>query len=190
MREILISFGILAVCCLVLVVAQFTGNNDAVAANLNQSSQPESAQESPAAAAQIARTPSNDAPAKDTPAAAEELTEEEAVVTDSGLKYIDVVEGTGAMPQRGQRVTVHYTGTLENGLKFDSSRDRGRPFSFTIGVGQVIKGWDEGVMSMRVGGRRKLEIPPELGYGARGAGGVIPPNATLLFDVELLRIGG
>jgi peptidylprolyl isomerase len=108
--------------------------------------------------------------------------------TESGLQYEDEQVGTGASPQKGKRVTVHYTGTLTNGKKFDSSRDRGQPFQFTIGVGQVIKGWDEGVMSMKVGGRRKLTIPSALGYGARGAGGVIPPNADLIFDVELLGV--
>jgi peptidylprolyl isomerase len=108
--------------------------------------------------------------------------------TPSGLKYIDEVVGTGAAPSKGKRVTVHYTGTLTNGQKFDSSRDRGKPFAFTIGVGQVIQGWDEGVMSMKVGGKRKLMIPSKLGYGARGAGGVIPPNADLNFDVELLGV--
>jgi peptidylprolyl isomerase len=108
------------------------------------------------------------------------------VTTDSGLKYVDVVEGTGASPQKGQTVSVHYTGTLENGTKFDSSRDRGQPFQFPLGAGRVIKGWDEGIASMKIGGQRKLIIPPDLGYGSRGAGGVIPPNATLLFDVELI----
>jgi FKBP-type peptidyl-prolyl cis-trans isomerase len=110
------------------------------------------------------------------------------ITTDSGLQYIDVVEGTGASPQKGQTATVHYTGTLEDGKKFDSSVDRGQPFEFPIGEGRVIKGWDEGVMSMKVGGKRKLIIPPHLGYGARGAGGVIPPNATLIFEVELLAV--
>jgi peptidylprolyl isomerase len=110
------------------------------------------------------------------------------VTTASGLKYTDMTIGTGASPVAGKQVTVHYTGTLEDGTKFDSSVDRGQPFQFTIGVGQVIKGWDEGVMSMKVGGKRKLVIPPELGYGANGAGGVIPPNATLIFDVELLSV--
>lgn len=108
--------------------------------------------------------------------------------TASGLQYEDIVVGDGPSPQAGNTVTVHYTGTLPDGAKFDSSRDRGQPFTFTIGVGQVIKGWDEGVLSMKVGGRRNLTIPASLGYGARGAGGVIPPNATLLFDVELLEV--
>jgi peptidylprolyl isomerase len=110
------------------------------------------------------------------------------VTTPSGLQYEDIVEGTGASPTAGRTVSVHYTGTLTDGTKFDSSRDRNQPFKFTIGVGQVIKGWDEGVLSMKVGGRRKLTIPADLGYGARGAGGVIPPNATLVFDVELLGV--
>jgi peptidylprolyl isomerase len=114
--------------------------------------------------------------------------EEKVITTDSGLQYVDLTEGTGESPNKGDTVSVHYTGTLTNGKKFDSSRDRGQAFQFKIGVGQVIKGWDEGVMTMKVGGRRKLIIPPELGYGARGAGGVIPPNATLIFDVELLGV--
>ena len=110
------------------------------------------------------------------------------VTNASGLKYVDVVVGKGASPAAGKTVKVHYTGTLEDGKKFDSSVDRNEPFSFTIGVGQVIKGWDEGVMTMKVGGKRKLIIPSKLGYGAQGAGGAIPPNATLLFDVELLDV--
>ena len=112
----------------------------------------------------------------------------EEVITDSGLSFIDSVIGAGESPKPGQMVVVHYTGTLENGSKFDSSVDRGQPFTFKIGVGQVIKGWDEGVMTMKVGGKRKLTIPSQLGYGARGAGGVIPPNATLIFEVELLGV--
>lgn len=110
------------------------------------------------------------------------------IITDSGLKYIDLELGTGKSPISGQGVVVHYTGTLEDGTKFDSSLDRDKPFSFTIGIGRVIQGWDEGVLSMKVGGKRRLTIPSELGYGARGAGGVIPPNATLIFDVQLLEI--
>jgi peptidylprolyl isomerase len=115
--------------------------------------------------------------------------EKNATTTASGLKYIDEVVGTGAAPKAGQQVTVHYTGTLTNSSKFDSSRDRNQPFTFVIGRGQVIKGWDEGVLTMKIGGKRHLIIPPDLGYGARGAGGgLIPPNATLIFDVELLGV--
>lgn len=108
--------------------------------------------------------------------------------TGSGLRYRDDTVGEGAEATHGRRVTVHYTGTLDDGTKFDSSRDRSEPFRFTLGTGQVIAGWDEGVSGMRVGGRRTLIIPPALGYGARGAGGVIPPLATLVFDVELLEV--
>jgi peptidylprolyl isomerase len=109
--------------------------------------------------------------------------------TASGLQYWDIVVGTGATAMPGNPVKVHYSGFLTNGQKFDSSRDRGEPFSFPLGAGQVIKGWDEGVAGMKVGGQRQLRIPPALGYGAAGAGGAIPPNATLIFDVELLEVG-
>jgi peptidylprolyl isomerase len=113
--------------------------------------------------------------------------------TPSGLKFEDTVVGTGASPVSGKKCVMHYTGWLwvngEKGQKFDSSIDRGRPFEFQLGMGRVIKGWDEGVATMKIGGKRTLLIPPHLGYGDRGAGGVIPPGATLLFEVELLRIG-
>ena len=112
--------------------------------------------------------------------------------TDSGLKYRDVKEGTGDKAEKGQTCVVHYTGWLwvddAKGKKFDSSKDRGQPFDFAAGAGDVIKGWDEGVVGMKVGGKRELIIPPDLGYGPRGAGGVIPPNATLFFEVELLKV--
>jgi FKBP-type peptidyl-prolyl cis-trans isomerase FkpA len=108
--------------------------------------------------------------------------------TASGLQYEDLVEGTGQAVKAGDSVQVHYTGWLTDGTKFDSSLDRRSPFTFPLGAGRVIKGWDEGVAGMKVGGKRKLVIPPQLGYGARGAGGVIPPDATLVFEVELLGV--
>jgi len=110
-----------------------------------------------------------------------------AITTASGLIIEELVAGNGAQAAAGQTVTVHYTGWLTNGTKFDSSKDRNDPFVFPLGAGHVIRGWDEGVQGMKVGGTRKLTIPADLGYGARGAGGVIPPNATLVFEVELLK---
>ena len=130
---------------------------------------------------------------KPTPAPGAEKTRESKMTkTASGLQYEDVKVGTGESPKKGQTAVVHYTGWLwENGAKgkkFDSSVDRGQPFSFPVGMGRVIKGWDEGVMTMKVGGKRILIIPPDLGYGSRGAGGAIPPNATLMFEVELIEV--
>ncbi|OHB74959.1 MAG: peptidylprolyl isomerase [Planctomycetes bacterium RBG_16_59_8] len=120
--------------------------------------------------------------------APEKPAEPAVVETGTGLKYQELVVGNGNSPQAGQTVVVHYTGRLEDGRKFDSSVDRGEPFDFIIGMGRVIKGWDEGLATMKVGGKRKLIIPPYLGYGALGAGGVIQPNATLIFEVEILEI--
>ena len=121
------------------------------------------------------------------PASAPGAAPTEVTLAD-GLKYTDDQIGTGTVAQAGKTAVVHYTGWLTDGTKFDSSRDRNQPFSFQLGAGRVIKGWDEGVAGMKVGGKRTLIIPPELGYGARGAGGVIPPNATLKFEVELLDV--
>ena len=114
--------------------------------------------------------------------------DEQAIQTATGLEYVEITEGTGARPKTGDSVSVHYTGWLKSGQKFDSSVDRGEPFAFPIGKGRVIKGWDEGVATMKVGGKRKLIIPAHLGYGERGAGNVIPPGATLIFEVELLGV--
>ena len=114
--------------------------------------------------------------------------EETMIKTSSGLQYADLVVGKGREAHAGEKATVHYTGTLVDGTKFDSSKDRNQPFSFPLGAGRVIKGWDEGVEGMKVGGTRKLVIPSDLGYGARGAGSSIPPNATLIFIVELLDL--
>lgn len=147
---------------------------------------------SKASAPASAATPSVAAPSTAASAASKELTMTDPVKTASGLQYIDTQVGSGAEAKPGHQVLVHYTGWLYNngvkGEKFDSSVDRGQPFAFALGQGMVIKGWDEGVAGMKIGGKRTLIIPSELGYGARGAGGVIPPNATLMFDVELLDL--
>ena len=174
-NQILISIAVVVLCGSVLIFSALIGNRpaqQAIASELQQ----------PAASPQLI--------AQNNIKSEESMDLSQATTKDSGLKYVVVEEGDGASPKKGENVTVHYTGTLEDGSKFDSSRDRNRPFSFKLGVGQVIKGWDEGVADMKVGERRTLIIPPELGYGARGAGGVIPPNATLIFDVELLKVGG
>ncbi|KAF3884679.1 MULTISPECIES: FKBP-type peptidyl-prolyl cis-trans isomerase [Nostocales] len=173
MKAILLSVGFMLVCVVVLVLAQVGSNNQntAIAEQMTDTTPVPT------------QTTENN-----TLIASKPMSEANAITTPSGLKYVELKEGTGATPKTGQTVVVHYTGTLENGKKFDSSRDRNQPFKFKLGVGQVIKGWDEGLSTMKVGGRRQLIIPPDLGYGARGAGGVIPPNATLNFDVELLGI--
>jgi len=124
----------------------------------------------------------------ETSAAEETVMDNDTITTESGLKYIVIKEGEGATPESGQTVVAHYTGKLEDGKKFDSSVDRGQPFRFKIGAGQVIKGWDEGFSTMKVGEQRQLIIPPDLGYGERGYPPVIPENATLIFDVELLGV--
>jgi FKBP-type peptidyl-prolyl cis-trans isomerase FkpA len=127
-------------------------------------------------------------PTASTPQPAGSMAAPQPAASVSELKIEDSKVGAGAVAETGKRVTVHYTGWLTNGTKFDSSKDRGEPFSFQLGAGEVIKGWDQGVAGMKVGGVRKLTVPPSLGYGANGAGGVIPPNATLVFEVELLGV--
>jgi peptidylprolyl isomerase len=139
-------------------------------------------------AAPAANAPAGTDSSKETKLPGAEMGSAKIEKTASGLQYADLVVGKGSPPDAGQTVVVHYIGWLTDGKKFDSSVDRGQPFDFPLGQGHVIKGWDEGVAGMRIGGKRKLIIPPDLGYGARGAGGVIPPNATLVFDVELLDV--
>lgn len=172
MKPIFLSVAFMLVCVVLLIVGQVgSQQNTAIAAQLTQT---------PPVPTTV--TENNILIAGNT------MSDANTVTTPSGLKYVELKEGTGATPQAGQTVEVHYVGTLEDGTKFDSSRDRKQPFQFKIGTGQVIKGWDEGLSTMKVGGQRQLIIPSELGYGSGGAGGVIPPNATLLFDVELLGV--
>jgi peptidylprolyl isomerase len=176
MREILVSLGVMLGCGILVLIFQFTVVAPAATAGSIVAATP-----SASVNKSVPNTPNN--------MLANDNNEKE-ITTASGLKYVELAEGTGATPTKGQTVSVHYTGTLEDGKKFDSSRDRGQPFKFQIGEGQVIKGWDEGLSTMKVGGRRKLIIPANLGYGDRGAGGVIPPKATLIFDVELIGTQG
>lgn len=183
MREILVSLGLMLSCGLLVLIIQFTtGKNPAIAGSTTTAPSTESI-------ATIPSTPTLVAMNEPEQEIALDLDAKKTKTTASGLKYTVLKQGSGATPKQGDTVFVHYTGTLQNGQKFDSSRDRNRPFSFKVGVGQVIQGWDEGLSMMKVGDRWMLEIPAELGYGERGAGGVIPPGATLLFDVELLKIG-
>ncbi|WP_310424211.1 FKBP-type peptidyl-prolyl cis-trans isomerase [Chamaesiphon sp. VAR_48_metabat_135_sub] len=176
MKEILVSLGLMLGCGILVLAFQFmSGKPEAMAGAILEP-------KSVATVSQSTPSPSNSIAMDNAEKQVAEVT------TASGLKYVEIAEGTGDTPAKGQTVSVHYTGTLESGKKFDSSRDRNQAFEFQIGEGQVIQGWDEGLSTMKVGGRRKLIIPAELGYGARGAGGVIPPNATLIFDVELLKI--
>ena len=200
MRDILISTAVCVTCLLVALVSQLVAPSSVVAAP-----PPPTAIMRPATTAEVRSAvaapseldpddpnPTLFAMAPDTSSAASlggEIVAPKERVTDSGLRITDLVVGEGAEAASGQNVVVNYRGTLENGTEFDSSYGRG-PFSFPLGAGRVIRGWDEGVAGMKVGGKRKLVIPPDLGYGSRGAGGVIPPDATLIFEVELVRVGG
>jgi len=186
LREILISLGVIIVCTVVLVVAQITTSIEQVqAANQN----------TPISVQQTVATSSSPLFAPDVVANAQTLiaqnmtnSEEKVITTDSGLQYVDLEVGDGSSPTKGQTVTVHYTGTLTDGKKFDSSRDREQPFQFKIGVSQVIKGWDEGIALLNKGAKVKLIIPYWLAYGEAGRAPVIPAKATLIFDTEMVNI--
>ena len=199
-RDILISSAVCIACLLVALVSQIVAPSTVVAAapapaaqsaavqtaDLTTSSSPMELDPEETNPTLFAMAP--DSNQADASALGGPMNAEKSQLTASGLRITDIEVGDGAEAAAGQTVVVHYRGTLEDGTQFDASYDRGKPFSFPLGAGRVIKGWDEGVQGMKVGGKRKLVIPPDLGYGARGAGGVIPPNATLIFDVELLYI--
>ena len=205
MRDILISSAVCVACLMVALVSQIVAPSTVIAAPPTTTAQTSTVQ----AAAQTADVQAStameldpdetnptlfsmapDSNQADASALGGAMSAEKPEITASGLRITDLVVGTGAAASSGQTVVVHYRGTLEDGRQFDASYDRGTPFSFPLGAGRVIKGWDEGVQGMKVGGKRKLVIPPDLGYGTRGAGGVIPPNATLIFEVELLEVKG
>ncbi|CAI8428589.1 MAG: peptidylprolyl isomerase [Cyanobium sp. ARS6] len=198
MRDILISSAVCVACLIVALVSQIVAPSTVIAAapaaqpaivktaGLTTASSPmelDPDETNPTLFAMAPDSNQADASALGGPMSADKIQ-----ILASGLRITDLEVGSGPEATAGQTVVVHYRGTLENGKQFDASYDRGKPFSFPLGRGQVIKGWDEGVQGMKVGGKRKLVIPPELGYGTRGAGGVIPPNATLIFEVELLDI--
>ncbi|EAU74421.1 FKBP-type peptidyl-prolyl cis-trans isomerase [Synechococcus sp. RS9916] len=206
MRDILISSAVCLACLVVALVSQIVAPSTVVAAQpaastpavqavATSSTAPQTAQSAPMELDPEDPNPTlfamaADSNQADASALGGPIDVEKPQVTASGLRITDLEVGSGAEASAGQTVVVHYRGTLEDGSQFDASYDRGTPFSFPLGAGRVIKGWDEGVQGMKVGGKRKLVIPPDLGYGARGAGGVIPPNATLIFEVELLEVKG
>ena len=205
MRDILISSAVCVACLVVALVSQIVAPSTVVAAQpaastaavqaVARSSAPQTAQSAPMELDPEDPNPTlfamaADSNQADASALGGPMNVEKSEVTASGLRITDLDVGSGAEASAGQMVVVHYRGTLEDGTQFDASYDRGTPFSFPLGAGRVIKGWDEGVQGMKVGGKRKLVIPADLGYGARGAGGVIPPNATLIFEVELLEVKG
>lgn len=195
MQHILISAGVCVSCLLVALVSQWLTPAPAGAQALEMDQSVVASPQTPAVPSTPRWELDPDDPnptlfamATDDPQSQDTPQDPPMTITPSGLKIIEVQTGTGREAVANTNVTVHYDGRLENGKEFDSSRRRDQPFQFRLGAGQVIKGWDEGLMGMKEGGKRQLVIPPELGYGQRGAGGVIPPNATLVFDVELLKV--